>query len=85
MAALCDARPGRPWLALAAPAGTPADVIDKLGRAAREAIASPAGPRKDGRLGMRLAGSTPAELQALLAGEIKRWREVIRAAKVEAG
>jgi tripartite-type tricarboxylate transporter receptor subunit TctC len=38
---------------------------------------------KLGRAGMRLAASTPAELQALLAGEIRRWGEVIRAAKIE--
>ena len=71
------------WNALAAPAGTPPDVIDKLGRAAREAIASAEVQAKLGKLGMRLAGSTPGELQALLAGEIKRWGDVIRAAKIE--
>jgi tripartite-type tricarboxylate transporter receptor subunit TctC len=71
------------WNALAAPAGTPADVIDKLGRAAREALASPAVQERLGKLGMRLQGSTPAELQALLAGEIQRWGAVIRAARIE--
>jgi hypothetical protein len=29
------------------------------------------------------AGQQPAELQALLGSEIKRWGEVIRAAKIE--
>ena len=71
------------WNALAAPAGTPPEVIEKLGHAAREAVASPEVQARLGKLGMRLAGSTPAELQALLAGEIKRWGEVIRAAKIE--
>ena len=40
-------------------------------------------PLASGKLGMRLQSSTPAELQTLLAGEIKRWGEVIRAAKIE--
>jgi tripartite-type tricarboxylate transporter receptor subunit TctC len=71
------------WNALAAPAGTPADVIEKINLAARAAIDSPAVRDKLGRLGMRLAGSTPAELQALLEGEIRRWGGVIRAAKIE--
>jgi tripartite-type tricarboxylate transporter receptor subunit TctC len=71
------------WNALAAPAGTPADVIAILNRAAREAVASPAVHDKLGKLGMRLAASTPAEQDALLAGEIKRWGDVIRAAKIE--
>jgi tripartite-type tricarboxylate transporter receptor subunit TctC len=71
------------WNALAAPAGTPADVIDKLNRAAREAVASPAVQERLGKLGMRLQGSTPAELQALLGSEIQRWSGVIRAARIE--
>jgi tripartite-type tricarboxylate transporter receptor subunit TctC len=71
------------WNALAAPAGTPADVIDRLNRAARDAVASPAVREKLGKLGMRLQGSSPAELQALLVGEIKRWGDVIRTAKIE--
>jgi tripartite-type tricarboxylate transporter receptor subunit TctC len=31
----------------------------------------------------RLQGSTPAELQALLASEIQRWGAVIRNARIE--
>jgi tripartite-type tricarboxylate transporter receptor subunit TctC len=71
------------WNALAAPAGTPADVIDKLNRAAREAVASPAVQERLGKLGMRLQASSPSELQALLGSEIQRWSEVIRAARIE--
>ncbi|HEY6135002.1 MAG TPA: tripartite tricarboxylate transporter substrate binding protein [Rubrivivax sp.] len=71
------------WNAIAAPAGTPADVIDKLNKAAREAVASPAVQERLGKLGMRLQAGTPAELQSLLGSEIKRWGEVIRAAKIE--
>jgi tripartite-type tricarboxylate transporter receptor subunit TctC len=71
------------WNALAAPAGTPPEVIDVLNRAAREAIATPAVKDKLGKLGMRAAASTPAELERLLASEIKRWGDVIRAAKIE--
>lgn len=71
------------WNALAAPAGTPPEVIERLGRAAREAVASPAVRDKLGKLGMRLQGSTPAELHALLGAEIRRWAEVIRKAGIE--
>jgi tripartite-type tricarboxylate transporter receptor subunit TctC len=71
------------WNALAATAGTPAEVIAMLNRAAREALASSAVRDRLGMLGVRVAASTPAELEALLAGEIKRWGEVIRAAKIE--
>ena len=71
------------WNALAAPTGTPPDVLEKLGRAAREAVAAPEVQARLGKLGMRLHSSTPAELQALLGSEIKRWGEVIRAAKID--
>jgi tripartite-type tricarboxylate transporter receptor subunit TctC len=71
------------WNAIAAPAGTPGEVVAALNRAVREAVVSASVRDKLGRAGMRLAASTPAELQALLAGEIRRWGEVIRAAKIE--
>jgi tripartite-type tricarboxylate transporter receptor subunit TctC len=71
------------WNALAAPAGTPAAVIERLHRAAREAVSSPAVVARLAPLGLRLGAGTPAELQALLASEIQRWGAVIRAAKIE--
>lgn len=71
------------WNALAAPAGTPAAVIEVLNRAAREAVATPAVRDKLAKLGMRVSASSPAELDKLLASEIERWGRVIRAAKIE--
>jgi tripartite-type tricarboxylate transporter receptor subunit TctC len=71
------------WNALAAPAGTPADVMELLNQAVREAVAAPAVQDKLGKLGMRVAASTPAEAERLLASEIKRWGDVIRAAKID--
>lgn len=71
------------WNALAAPAGTPPEVVALIGRAAREALAAPEVQARLGPLGVRLGGSTPTELQQLLAREIARWGAVIRAAKIE--
>ena len=71
------------WNALAAPAGTPPTVIERLNRAAREALALPEVKKRLGELGVRPQAGTPAQLQSLLASEIKRWREVIAAAKIE--
>jgi tripartite-type tricarboxylate transporter receptor subunit TctC len=71
------------WNALAAPAGTPPEVLATLGKAARDAVASAAVRERLGKLGMRVQGSSPAELQALLASEIQRWGGVTRAAKIE--
>jgi tripartite-type tricarboxylate transporter receptor subunit TctC len=71
------------WNALAAPAGTPAAVVERLGTAAREALAAPATRDQLAKLGLRLQGSTPAQMQALLASEVQRWAGVLRAAKIE--
>ena len=58
--------------------------LDKLRRATHEALAAPEMQARLGKLGLRLQSSSSAELQALLAGEIKRWGDVIRAAKIDA-
>ena len=71
------------WNALAVPAGTPAAVIEQLNRAVRDAVAAPEVRDKLGKLGLRLRAGPPEELRALLSSEIARWREVIRAAKIE--
>jgi tripartite-type tricarboxylate transporter receptor subunit TctC len=71
------------WNALAAPVGTPPEVLAALNRAVREAVASAAVQERLAPLGMRLGAGSPAELQALLASEIQRWGEVIRVAKIE--
>lgn len=72
------------WNALAAPAGTPADIVAKLNKAARDACAAPSVQAAAAKLGMRLQAGTPAEQQALLTSEIQRWGDVIRKAKIEA-
>jgi tripartite-type tricarboxylate transporter receptor subunit TctC len=46
-------------------------------------VAAPAVQDKLAAVGMRLAASTPAEQQALLVNEIRRWGEVIRAARID--
>ena len=71
------------WNAIAAPAATPPSVLAQLNQAVQAAVAAPAVQARLGGIGMRLAASTPAQMQAWLASEIKRWGEVIRAARIE--
>ena len=71
------------WNALAAPAGTPHELLEWLNRAVRDAVAAPALRAQFGKLGVRLHAGAPAELQALLRSEVSRWAAVIRAAKIE--
>lgn len=71
------------WNALAAPAATPPELIQRLNRAAREALAQPAVAQRLRELGVRPEPGSPADLARLLASEIPRWRGVIDAAKIE--
>lgn len=71
------------WNALAAPAGTPADVVAKISKAARDALATPAVTKRLQELGVRAQAGTPAQLDTLLNAEIRRWRDVLQAAKIE--
>jgi tripartite-type tricarboxylate transporter receptor subunit TctC len=71
------------WNALAAPAGTPRAAIDRLQRAAQQALALPSVQQQLQALGVRAQGSTPQQAQALLVSEVKRWSDVIAKAKIE--
>jgi tripartite-type tricarboxylate transporter receptor subunit TctC len=71
------------WNALAAPAGTPPAVIERLNAAANEALRSAAVQQRLLGLGVRPSGGTPAQLRSLLDSEIRHWRAVIRAAGIE--
>jgi tripartite-type tricarboxylate transporter receptor subunit TctC len=71
------------WNALAVPARTPDAVVQRLHRAAQEALAVPAVQAQLQALGVRAQGSTPEQLQSLLADEIRRWSQVIQSAKIE--
>ncbi len=70
------------WNALAAPAGTPATAIAQLQRAAADALGQPAVRNSLRDLGVKAQAGTPAEAAALLAGEIRHWGEVVRAAHI---
>ena len=70
------------WNALAAPAGTPAPVIEALSAALRDAVNKPDVQQRLQVLGVRAQASTPAEATQLLNSEIQRWKQVITTAKI---
>ncbi|WP_326539524.1 Bug family tripartite tricarboxylate transporter substrate binding protein [Pseudorhodoferax sp.] len=71
------------WNAMAAPRNTPPEVLQRLSGALNQALAQPALQQRLAGLGVRAQPGTPAELQALLQQEIRRWGQVIRAARIE--
>jgi tripartite-type tricarboxylate transporter receptor subunit TctC len=70
------------WNALAAPARTPKDVIDRLNAELKKALASPDLVKKLDELSVEAKSSSPDQLGSLLGSEMKRWAGVIERAKI---
>jgi tripartite-type tricarboxylate transporter receptor subunit TctC len=71
------------WNALAVPAKTSPAIVMRLNQALNEALKSPTVVERLNGLGVRPTPGTPAQQAVLLDAEVKRWREVIRAARIE--
>jgi tripartite-type tricarboxylate transporter receptor subunit TctC len=65
------------WNALAAPAGTPPAVIERLHLEITKALKNPDLLQRLRNLNVDARASTPAQTAALLAADIQRWSEVI--------
>jgi tripartite-type tricarboxylate transporter receptor subunit TctC len=66
------------WYGLLAPAKTPKDVVEKLGAAVKRATEDPGIREQLRKQGADPVGNTPAEFNAYLQEEAKRWGEVVR-------
>ncbi|HYP83380.1 tripartite tricarboxylate transporter substrate binding protein [Variovorax sp.] len=70
------------WNALAAPAGTPRPIIERLARETQAVLSTDALKKQLADLSVQARSSTPQELAALLDSEIKRWGDVIARAGI---
>jgi tripartite-type tricarboxylate transporter receptor subunit TctC len=70
------------WSALFAPAKTPSAVIDQLYKAVASALANESVRANLARQGLPVALKTPAEMSAMLPGEVEKWAAVIKLANV---
>ena len=66
------------WIGLLAPAGTQADIVQKISADVREVLASDEVKTKLVELGAIPAGNTPAQFQALIEADRKRYAQVIK-------
>ncbi len=71
------------WYAVFAPAGTPPPVIARLSAAVMAAVKSRDAEDKLASQGLVLIGSTPAEFETFLRGEIAKWGKVVQAAGIK--
>jgi tripartite-type tricarboxylate transporter receptor subunit TctC len=70
------------WYALAAPAGTPNEIIEKLNADANAFLKSPKGQEVIANLSMQAVGGPPADLKAFIASELQKWGPVVKDANI---
>ena len=66
------------WMGLLMPAGTPADVIDKMSKATERALADPAVRKKIEEQGAEPAYLAPAAFSKFVVDETKRFGELVK-------
>jgi tripartite-type tricarboxylate transporter receptor subunit TctC len=64
------------WFAFVAPAGVPAEVVDKVNAITNAYIVSAEGKARLAEFGMGARGGTPQELGAFMVAEFGRWRPI---------
>jgi tripartite-type tricarboxylate transporter receptor subunit TctC len=72
-----------PLFGLIAPAGLPAPLAERLGKAASDAVKTGALNKKLSELGFIPIGSSPAEFKARIDAEITKWSEVVKAGNIK--
>jgi len=72
------------WFGLVAPAGTPAERVERLRDEAAKALRDPASASRLDALGGSLVVSSPTEFRALIASELPRWRAFVKEVGIQA-
>lgn len=71
------------WFGLVAPAGLPAEIVDKVNKALNAALADPAVAEAIRKLGYDPVPSTPQELSARIRDDLAKWGKVIKDSKIQ--
>jgi tripartite-type tricarboxylate transporter receptor subunit TctC len=66
------------WFGLFAPAGTPADVVQRINREVGEILKEPAFIERIAATGATPMATTPSELKSFVALEVEKWVKVAR-------
>ena len=66
------------WFGLLAPAGTPPDIVNRLQQETAKALATPALKERLVSQGAIPSGNTPAQFTQFIAGEAKKWAQVVK-------
>jgi tripartite-type tricarboxylate transporter receptor subunit TctC len=70
------------WSGIAAPAGTPPEVVARLNREINAILANPEMKQKLAEQGADAVGGTPEAFSAHIARERQKWSKVVRDAAI---
>ncbi|WP_421988843.1 tripartite tricarboxylate transporter substrate binding protein [Roseococcus sp.] len=70
------------WSMLLAPAGTPADIVERISSEVAKIVREPAMTARLLEMGLIAEGRSPAQTAGFLRSEVERWAGVIRTANV---
>jgi tripartite-type tricarboxylate transporter receptor subunit TctC len=72
------------WSAVAAPAGTPRPIMDRLSREFTEILKLPDIQQKHADVGAEIVASTPEQFHAYLKSEVAKFGKLVKAAGIKA-
>ncbi|MDH6590561.1 tripartite-type tricarboxylate transporter receptor subunit TctC [Variovorax sp. TBS-050B] len=75
---------GYGWYGLMAPAGLPPAIVERLNAETNAALADEEIRRKAEAAGLQLRGGTPQAFAEFIAGETRKWAQIIKAANITA-
>jgi len=67
-----------PWYGILAPAGTPADIVNKLNAAIKTALADPAVQERLLKQGCEPLESTPQQFATLIKDDLANWQKIVK-------
>jgi tripartite-type tricarboxylate transporter receptor subunit TctC len=73
------------WFGIAAPKGTPSEIIESVNRETTAGLADPTIKARLADMGGMLLTGSPADFGKLIVDETDKWSKVIRAAHIKAG
>jgi tripartite-type tricarboxylate transporter receptor subunit TctC len=71
------------WLGLAAPAGTPPEIVERVAALAQQACRLPGVQQRVAELGCEVRAGTPAQFAAVYAQEAPMWERLVRQSGVQ--
>jgi len=71
------------WFALAAPAGTPPEIVSRLQQETAKALATPDMKARMAGMGAIPSGMSTADFTRFIAAETAKWAKVVKAANAK--